>query len=714
MNSAAPALRHDPGTPLPPLRDDLSLLKGPVQADGSPTWSIFDPVRHRYFRVGWPAFQLLSRWSAGNRETLVEQVCAQTTYHATAEDVDALVRFLFANSLTRDPPSGNSDQYVSQWTAQRRGLWTRLVHSYLFLRLPLVRPDRFLRATLPVAELFYTRAFRNVALLLGLVGLYLAMRQWDQFVSTFAHFFNPAGIVAFLAGLSVVKVLHELGHAYTATRYGCRVPSMGVALLVMFPVLYTDATDAWRLPGRGQRAHIAAAGMLTELYVALLATFAWSFLPDGPARSVAFVLATTSWTLSLAININAFMRFDGYYILSDWLGIENLYASANSMGRWRLRELLFSLGAPPPAAYTTGLRRFLIAYGWCAWVYRFVLFLSIAVLVYNVFFKALGILLFGVEIIWLIVMPIAREFREWWRMRARIMAAPRTRWTTAVVLAGVALFAVPWSSRVSIPAVVQAFDEATVFAPAPARIGEVLVQDGQLVGAGDGLLVLESPHVANEIRRTRLEAERIALRLQRSPGNPEDRAELGVLAQQLERLEAQLDGLKALTAKLTVRAPRAGKAVDLASDLHPGRWIDERLALATIVEPDAMRIAGMLAESELTRVAVEQTGRFLPDDPDQPAISVQVVEISDAAVRDLDLLQLGSLHGGPVAVRQDPNSGALVPEASVYRVVLEPVDAQMAPATEQRGVVHVEGVRRSLARRMYEQIAAVLVRESGF
>lgn len=43
--------------------------------------------------------------------------------------------------------------------------------------------------------------------------------------------------------LAAMKVVHELGHAFTAKRYGCRVPSMGVALLVLVPMLYIDANE---------------------------------------------------------------------------------------------------------------------------------------------------------------------------------------------------------------------------------------------------------------------------------------------------------------------------------------------------------------------------------------------------------------------------------------------------------------------------------------
>ncbi|CAK0760922.1 hypothetical protein CCP2SC5_280002 [Azospirillaceae bacterium] len=52
----------DTDFPLPPLRDDLRLFDGPSEADGLPTWTVYDPGRHRFFRINWIAFEFLSRW----------------------------------------------------------------------------------------------------------------------------------------------------------------------------------------------------------------------------------------------------------------------------------------------------------------------------------------------------------------------------------------------------------------------------------------------------------------------------------------------------------------------------------------------------------------------------------------------------------------------------------------------------------------------------
>ena len=93
----------------------------------------------------------------------------------------------------------------------------------------------------------------------------------------------------------------------------------------------------------------------------------------------------------------------------------------------------------------------MIAYAWAMWVYRLVLFTGIAVMVYHHFFKALGIILFLVEILFFICLPIWREFTAWWSRRAAFARTSRFAVTMAVGALLLSLTFIPWSSRVAIP-----------------------------------------------------------------------------------------------------------------------------------------------------------------------------------------------------------------------------------------------------------------------
>ena len=170
--------------------------------------------------------------------------------------------------------------------AGRLGVAQWLLHHYLSFRVPLVRPMAFLnRVSRHVGWAFHPAFWVGVAALAAL-GLLLALRRWDEFAHGFAAAYGSVGSAGGLIGIALAmsasKVLHELGHALAAHRYGCRVSSMGVAFLVMWPVLYTDTNKASKLASRRQRLVISAAGMASEIALAAVATVLWSLLPDTP------------------------------------------------------------------------------------------------------------------------------------------------------------------------------------------------------------------------------------------------------------------------------------------------------------------------------------------------------------------------------------------------------------------------------------------------
>ena len=87
-----------------------------------------------------------------------------------------------------------------------------------------------------------------------------------------------------------------------------------VAFVVLWPMLYTDTSESWRLRSPRHRLAISSAGISVEMALAGLSTLAWALLSDGPLRQAMLYLATTGWVLSLALNASPFMRFDGYFI----------------------------------------------------------------------------------------------------------------------------------------------------------------------------------------------------------------------------------------------------------------------------------------------------------------------------------------------------------------------------------------------------------------
>ena len=698
---------------LPPIRTNLQFHRGTPTPDGVPTWTITDPIRNRYFQIEWAAYQMLQRWNVGTIDKLHAMMARETTCQTTVEDVEDLVRFLYANNLTEQSPSGKHTDYQTQAQAGEQNWLMWLAHHYLFIKIPLVHPHDFLKTTLPFVEPLYTAAAGWTFGMIGLIGLILVGRQWDAFVSTFLYFFSWRGAVLYTLSLVAVKIIHELGHAYTATRFGCRVPTMGVAFMVMMPVLYSDVSDSYRLTSKRKRLLIAAAGVIAELGLAAVALFAWGFLPNGPPRSVAFIVATTSVIMSLAVNLNPLMRFDGYYLLADGLGIPNLQDRAFAFGQWQLREFLFGRVAVPPETASAALRRTFVAYAWAIWLYRLILFTGIAVMVYQYFFKALGVVLFLLEIGWFIALPIAREVAGWWANRV-IYAGSSRAWATAAVLGILlVLVCIPLRTSLSAPAVLQTGSYTTIFAPTSGRISQVLIRDGQRVAAGEQIVVLENPALEKEKRMAETKVAMWDYRLGRQASYDPDRTQRQVVAESLKAGLAELAGLESKQENLILKAPMAGIIRDRADSLISGRWIDQKLPVAYLVDVDHTGIDTLVSGDELTYIAVGHVGRFIPDDLTRSSLEAKVIEIDEVDQQEFTIPYLASFFGGDVAVRRDAN-GKLKAEGSVYRVRLKPLDAIWDTDQAVPGHVQIDGRPSSLSKRVWDHTSAILIRESGF
>lgn len=709
MTSAVPQERT---VILPPMREDLQLLAGVPADDGSPTWVLVDPLRGKYFQIGWQAYQLLSRWNGRSAEAVMTAIHAETTCRVTSKHLDDLLRFLQGHHLMRDPLQGDYRTYVSQAEAAKPRWLVWLVHHYLFVQIPLVRPNRFLRTTLPHIEWLFAPSTAWIIGLLGLIGLYLASRQWNTFTATMLHFFTPQGLMLYVLCLVIVKVLHELGHAYTATRYGCRVSTMGIAFVLMVPMLYSDTSDAWKLTARRQRAAVGAAGIIVECSLAAISILAWNFLDDGVERSLAFVIATTSLALGVGINLNPFMRLDGYYVLSDLLGIPNLHDRACTFGQWQLRRFVFGLETSMPESVSAARRRFLVGFAWATWVYRFLLFLGIAFVVYHFFFKLLGLLLFAFEIGWFILLPIMRELKAWWMLRGAARESGRVWISAGAAVLLAAVFIIPWSDRISLPAVLESTPHATIYAPAPGRIIELTIEEGRHVQKGDGIMTLESPALEKDIALTKKRIEAEQLRGRRESLDQEELARRDVTMEELKARLTQLEGLVQQQHNLSLAAPISGVVVDRAEALHVGRWINRELPLAYIVDPVGEELHALATETDVGYLRVGQSARFIPEGAERPSVKAQVIEIRDIDESSYSVPYLASLYGGEVPVREDANH-KLRPETSIYRITLRLTEPPPRWNQAVRGTVLVEGPLISLIHHAWEKGVRILIRESG-
>ena len=700
--------------PLPPLREELDLLPGPNLPDGQPSWTLHDPVRNLFFRIDWPTLEVLTRWSMDDASQIAADVSEHTTLAMTEDDVKAVAQFVVQHQLVQARAPGASRKMAEQLARMQGSALKWLLHHYLFFRIPLIKPDAWLTRWLPAARAFGSRTFAWVTAIAFAFGITQVIRRWDVFSASLVDTFNLEGLLAYGVALFFVKLLHELGHAFTAKHFGCRVPAMGVAFLVMWPVAYTDTNETWRLTNRFQRLRVACAGIVTELVIAVWATLAWALLPAGSLQSAAFVLATTSWVATLAINASPFMRFDGYFILMDALDMPNLHGRSFALARWKLREWLFGLGDEPPEYFKPVTQWWLIAFAWATWLYRLVLFIGIAVLVYHFFFKLLGIFLFMVEIAWFVAKPLASELAVWRQEWPRIRHQARSRKTVLGLVLLSLLLVMPWPGRITASAVLRPQESWPIYAPAGARIDALPFRHGEAVPAGKALVELYVPDLASREKALQIRMDQQRMQAATAVFDEDMRKRWKVAEQTAQTTEAELQGVQAEQTLFVPVAPYAGQFLLADPELAVGQWVGKKEHLAVLVRQDSTwRVETWLDEDEVTRVRVGQAASFHADSATGPLLKLRVSAIDRDAARVLPRKELASALGGHVLTRE--KNGQLVPEGAVYRVAFE---VQGMPTSMQalawRGRINIHADWQSPASRYVRQAMAVLVREAGF
>nr|VFK51380.1 MAG: putative peptide zinc metalloprotease protein [Candidatus Kentron sp. TC] len=702
---------------LPPLRDELALYPGTPANDGSPTWIIHDPARNRFFHIGWGAFEIISRWTLGCPEDIIRQVRSETTLTIDEREIVATGRFLIANQLTKVWGPEGTARLLKIRTGMKQSWFKWSIHHYLFFRIPLIRPDRFLSSTVKRLSWAWSRGFVMATGLASLLGLWLIVRQWEAFITTFIDTLSWEGFIYYILALVAAKITHEFAHAYTAKRFGCHVPTMGIAFLVLWPIPYTDVTETWKLQARRQRMIVGAAGMMAEISLAAYATLAWSFLPEGGIREAAFTLATAAWLSSFAVNLLPFLRFDGYYLLSDWLETPNLHQRAFALGRWWLREALFQLGEASPEHFPPARARFLIAFAFLVWIYRLILFLGIAVLVYHFFIKVVGIALFAIEIGWFILLPIGREIKAWSARRNAILRSRRALFSVGMLGVLVILGSIPWYGRIIAPALLQAREQVALYTAGPAFITNIAVTKDRIVTHDAPLFSFANPDLEHRLEQARRRIEILRYELKSASFEASFRSRNQTILAELREAEAERVGLERELSRLSIASPFPfGRLVDFDPQLASGQWLGGGHKLATVLKTDAkgrrdVEIIAYVGEDAVHRIVEDAHCRFYAKALARNGIECRVFLVEKTAPDILAEPAFASVFGGEIKVRVIDDG--MVPERAYYRIRIRVRDMESPPLAQARGRVSIEANPESFFGRFWRFAISVLIRESG-
>ncbi len=635
---------------------------------------IGDGMRNRVHRVS-PAGYVLVASMDGTRtlDSLWSEAAVTLGEQAPTQDqVIQLLGQLHTNDLVSgDVPPDARELFERQGQANRSKLLQWMLNP-LALRFPLVDPNEFLTRSLPFVRPLISRFGAVLWLATVLPALVLVARYWPDLTENIGdRVLPPENLLLIAAIYPIIKLLHELGHAYTTKAHGGEVHELGVMLLVLLPMPYVEVSASAGFRGKWARCLVGAAGIMVELFIAAVALYVWLLVEPGFVRAVAFNVMLTASVSSLLFNGNPLLRYDGYYVLCDAVEVPNLAQRGRQYWSYLMRRYLFGTPQVRDFPATRGERVWFLLYTPVAAVYRISVTIGIALFLMSKYLAA-GVALALWGLLTGVVLPVGRGL--WSVLTSPVYLRDRFRavgLTGGMIAAGLAvLLWLPAPLHTDAEGVVWLPDNAIMRAGTDSFVQTVRTAPGSPVAVGQVVIESADPELTTHVKVLRAHEVELTARLEAVRFT--DRIEASVTETELSAVRTERAREEHRASLLNVRAGADGVFVMPKSADAPGRFFKRGAVLGYSVPLEGARVIRAAVSQEdidLVRNHVRQARIKLADNADQ-AIDVRAIREVPGGKDQLPSAAIGTGGGGGMMVDPRDEHG-LTALNRVFQIDLE-------------------------------------------
>lgn len=691
-------------------RRDLKLQR--VDFQGLESWVVKDPLSLAYHRLLGEQYRL---WQLLDGRRSLEDLQRQIRREFPAVDlplidIQALIADLYQRGLLQSSRAGRARSLLERDGGRRRRRILQILMNPLFIQIPGWDPARLLNFLDPLARWSFSMPAMLLGALLVMSSWGLMLLKFADFqrdVPAFTEFFGWQGMLSVWLTLGAAKIVHELAHGLACKHFGGECHEIGVAFLVFSPCLYCDVSDAWMLADKRHRILIGAAGMYVEALLSAVALLLWWCTNPGLVHFLSMNVFFVTTVTTVIFNANPLLRYDGYYMLADWLEIPNLRAKADELlkktAAWYCLGSRLHAGGFEPRLGHVWFAGFAVASAFYRW------FVALAMVwVLHGLLKPYGLqnvawCLAALSVGTLLVRGVANIHSIVARSQRMIMA--RVVCTLSVLVIGLAatlFLPLPLRSKASF--IIEPYQVRNVHTTVPGTLVEVCVEPGQRVRQGDVLARLAD--VEKERTRRRLvvdrERKRIESRIQHAV---DDHAQQRYVDEIVDSIDKQLVDLEQQLARLTIVAPCSGKVIApavLAEPVldpvqpklhtwhgHPlerrnrGCFLEARTHLLSIAPDDRTQAVLLVDETDRENLAPGKAVELKFEHAPGKTIPGEVVQLAD---RNADFVPpaLSNKNGGSLATATDPQGRERMAQA-VYQAGALVIAADPQPLTGMRG-----------------------------
>ncbi len=660
----AEALEKGLKIPWQGLRPDLVLHKGSPLEDGSETYILEDPVRGQHFELGETDAQFfLCLVTEKDLKTAVDKLLRTTSLRPSVDDILNFLRMLQSYKLADIPEKATLAMVSSREYKEKPGFFFDEKGNFslmkiFFFMLPLFRPDAFLTAVYPWVKPLWSKPMIWLYSLMGIVGLIFAIQQIELYLNTVSYLFTGKGAAMFFLSLYGIKILHELGHAFAAKHHGIFVRRMGLYFMCFAPMLFTDVTDAWKVPTSKGRLMIASAGVMVEFFIGCICLFFWAVLPDGEWRSLMFFMSGASVVSTILVNMNPLMRFDGYYFLMDYFRISNLRMRSQAMYRHFLLRIVAGWKGPKPEEHPR--ERFMAVFGLFSGLYFFVIIMSIQLMIYMTVSKLMAVWDTVLFIIFFYGGAIVREIGYVWKNREHVGSKLRIVGTVAIVIIGIAAMFIPVQSSDKLPSLFLYRDVAKLDSPGRGKITTDLPPVGKEVQKGDVLVKIKDDSLEQELEKLRYDLEQTEVHIKLLSSSGAQGAYRKWLLAEKQRLNASIEKNRQFMSQLEIVSPISGRILDVSEYFRKGSYLHRKSYILTVGNDRSFEVRSYAEENKYRYLKEKQIseGEVVFEDIQTPKLMAKFRKMMDFPVSDLPNNVLFDFAGGTMMSSMGSEMGA--------------------------------------------------------
>jgi putative peptide zinc metalloprotease protein len=520
----------------------------------------------------------------------------------TQEDVVSLMASLYqTDMLYLDVPVNAADLFERSDQKQSKKALQK-VYSPLSVQIPLFDPTRLLDKIYPWIDRCVGWPLKWIYVLVVGYGLIVTAQNFDALTSNAADRVLAADNLFLLWILyPLIKIVHELGHAYTVRRYGGQVHEVGVMFLVFFPMPYVNASESAAFSDKSQRMMVAAAGLVVELMIAAIAVILWAMAADGLVKSILYNVAFMAGVSTLLFNGNPLLKFDAYYVLADYLEIPSLAKRGVTYWGYLFKKYIFRFREIEDPSVDAREGYWLFFYNLFSFMYRLFISISIVMFIGSKYF-IVGVVLGIWTLVSSWVIPFVKTVSLPFRDSQFVMQGKKPSLVVGLlaVLLWALLFQMPLPRSITSSGVAWVLDHERLYANESGFVHSLSLPSDRQVVNGQLLVSLTNQELLD--RAAVVDAQLLEAK-SRLRSVYQDRTKSSLAAAELQRFQDERDDISEALAALDIRSNSDGRLVISQADTLQDRFVQRGEVIGYVIPPlRPLRIRVVVAELDAEQV----------------------------------------------------------------------------------------------------------------